>query len=511
MENFPLTQALLSGNIHSLPDSIQFLLSRTGLIHMFSSAGLHLACAMIYARGLNYLVLRKVKSPKLKPWARASFHLFIVTLLGLFSNWSSPMVRAFSYLVLRELAIALEIRASKTRIFLFSLGFSLFFGSTGFLSFLLSAVGMASIIYSPRLNWITLALAPWLATSPLIIYFFGSFSLAAPLWNLLFGVPLMILLLPLILVGFLANFAHIPILAIPERILASICEFLFQVDKIWPNAIWVNVSQWLMTSSFFLFLYIVYQKSRSYFVFFLAPLLFLLPQKSLIIFDVGQGDSILFHGEKKILFDTGPLPWKHKIPPILNQLERQGIGQLDEILITHPDLDHRGGLPALLLRHQLHGGIWIREESLSEKGTDAILLGAERVNVPVNFLPSTWHQENVTCWTSPPINRNNLCPLCLITLRKGKRALLTGDMDEKAEQWFIANLLPFPTADIVKIAHHGSRFSSSEEFLRASNAGTAVISVGKNRYGHPSVEAMERIYENKMKLYRTDEYGTLQF
>ena len=89
---------------------------------------------------------------------------------------------------------------------------------------------------------------------------------------------------------------------------------------------------------------------------------------------------------------------------------------------------------------------------------------------------------------------------------KGKKALFTGDITNKVEETLINE---FPSIDILKVAHHGSRYSTSSSFLDAINPKYAIICTGKNTYGHPSMDVIERLEDNNCQIYRTDVDGNI--
>ena len=148
------------------------------------------------------------------------------------------------------------------------------------------------------------------------------------------------------------------------------------------------------------------------------------PLPSLSVLDVGQGDGILLRpqGNALLLEDTGP-PGKHGIEaPVCRSLERLGIGELDDVLLSHFDLDHRGGLSSLLARHRLRGALWFREEDLSAKNHEAVLAEAERAGVPVRFLNEVNTPEGLLCRLAPFRDGNDSSPLCRAELdRKSTR------------------------------------------------------------------------------------------
>ncbi len=185
------------------------------------------------------------------------------------------------------------------------------------------------------------------------------------------------------------------------------------------------------------------------------------------------------------------------------------MGELEHVALSHFDLDHRGGLNSLLIRHAVTGNLWIPESALGSKGAEAVLESAERAGVPLRFITNEAAPPGWRCWLSPFRSGNDVSPLCRAATPKGESVLLTGDMSAESEEWFLSALRPFPKAEVLKVAHHGSRSSSSSRFLAASGASLALIGVGKNRYGHPTQEALSRIKASGMKVRRTDREGTL--
>jgi len=129
--------------------------------------------------------------------------------------------------------------------------------------------------------------------------------------------------------------------------------------------------------------------------------------------------------------------------------------------------------------------------------------------VPLRF--DTEHpREDLRCWLPPATGSNESSAVCHAKLADGKTIYLTGDAGFPSERWLLAQG-PLPAADFLKVAHHGSRFSSGLEFLRATHARTALISVGKNRYGHPTAAALDRLREAGMDVHRTDIEGNVSF
>ncbi len=501
-----LVQALLLGRLEGLPEEVIFLYARTGMIHLFSASGFHMAAALQLSWACQWILQ---KFWKRLPWLEFLLAISFMAFLGYATDWSSPMVRAFAFSSILALARLWEIRASRDWVFLLSLLCSALLGRGSLLSFFLSALGMAGILYvQPRNLW-TLALAPWAATLPLTIWHFHLFSLSAPLWNLLLGTLISWTVLPLALLQL-----FLQTLGLGSAYLAAACNGLMvfftsvleEGDAWLGGSYWVNPLPWIICSG--LFLAGLYKKRKVLWPCALVlPLLW--PEPRLAMLDVGQGDALFFRtaGGGRMLMDVGPPPRPGRVARASQQLEKMGIAGIDHLLLSHLDLDHRGGLSSLLARHRV-GTLWLREEVLPQAGN--ILLEAEAAKVPIRFFPET--PPGLQCWLAPFGSANDSSPLCLADLKRGDRLLLTGDMSATTENYFLSTLRPFPHARFLKVAHHGSKGSSLPTFLAAARAEWALVSAGrKNRYRHPAQETLTRLKQTGLRVSRTDLEGSVLF
>ncbi len=228
--------------------------------------------------------------------------------------------------------------------------------------------------------------------------------------------------------------------------------------------------------------------------------------------DVGQGDSELVRTNGvDILIDGGP-PNGRALAELAGALPR-GDRYIDLVILSHPQLDHFGGLIEVLERYKVGAFIWNGAAAESEafadlkntllkNGIPEIILGAgDRIRMNGSeFVVVSPDSELLKV---KDVNDTSI----VLELKSGKsRTLFTGDAGAA-----VLDKLRIGDIDILKVAHHGSRFSSSAEFLAAVKPEAAVIEVGKNSYGHPTFEALEALANAGAQIFRTDSDGTLKF
>jgi beta-lactamase superfamily II metal-dependent hydrolase len=234
--------------------------------------------------------------------------------------------------------------------------------------------------------------------------------------------------------------------------------------------------------------------------------------------DVGQGDCILIRtpDARGILVDAGD---ESTADEVVRYLKDQGVNQIDLLVITHPHGDHIGGLPAVLEAFGVsrvldaghaHGSQTYRSVlSTIEARRIDYKLASDFRNPPVC--------EGVTfevLWPPPeygPEGDEGLNDGSIVLRVKygGVAVLLAGDIQSDAEGKLLASGQDLRSA-ILKVAHHGSDSSTSNEFVQAVTPAYAVISVGAdNPYGHPSKTILERLAAIGATVYRTDEQGTI--
>lgn len=240
----------------------------------------------------------------------------------------------------------------------------------------------------------------------------------------------------------------------------------------------------------------------------------------IVFFDVGQGNSVFIEAlnSNQILIDGGPgSQVLNKLGQAMPFFDRD----IDVVILTHPDADHLNGLVDVLKKYDVGEiiepcivdssaayGEWnklIEEKKIHRtcaKFGQKIKLAE---NIEFNILYPLQSLEGAS------LKNTNDASMVMIFCYGQARILLTGDAEEKTEYQLINSSIDLK-AQILQIGHHGSKSSTSENFLKAVNPGITIIQVGKNnRYGHPSQEVLSRLKNISAKIFRTDLDGDVKF
>ena len=252
-----------------------------------------------------------------------------------------------------------------------------------------------------------------------------------------------------------------------------------------------------------------------------------------VVLDVGQGDGIFMKGPNggTYLVDGGSSDVKkvgqYRLEPFLKS---QGVGTLDYVLISHGDSDHMNGVVELIERQDI--GVKIRtlvlpvqevwDEALEELAKKAQSFGIRVVTIEAEesiregemtltcIQPGNMEMETAD---STELQSGNAASMVLAVQYGEFDMLLTGDVEEEGEEQLTKRLEEQYQNDVwevLKVAHHGSKNSSTEEFLGQVRSVYALISAGQeNRYGHPHQETIERLADVGSKIYSTQENGAI--
>lgn len=230
--------------------------------------------------------------------------------------------------------------------------------------------------------------------------------------------------------------------------------------------------------------------------------------------DVGQGDAILIEaGDDSMLIDAGE---NNKGSVVVDYLQQCNITDLDYVIGTHPHSDHIGGLDTVLESIPVETVIMPYVSHTTKTYEDVLDVMEEKnlkITKPVVGNSYELGPAEFTIIAPNSSSYEDLNDYSVgIKLTYGSNSfLLTGDASSLSEEEMLQNGIDL-SADVLKLAHHGSAYSSSESFLDAVNPTYAVACVGAdNDYGHPNPKTLQAVKERDIKLYRTDKQGTVVF
>lgn len=234
--------------------------------------------------------------------------------------------------------------------------------------------------------------------------------------------------------------------------------------------------------------------------------------------DVGQGDAVFIEapGGNQMLIDGGPnksvLRELSKVMPFYDR-------SIDAVLMTHPDADHIGGLPDVMDRYEvgllLESGVESDSAVYEETELKIERLKIKRLEVRRGMivdLGQGTYLEILFPDRDPQGMETNAASIVARLVYGQSEFLLTGDSPQSIENYLVDAEGAFLQSDVLKVGHHGSKTSSSAEFVSAVSPEYAVISVGEdNRYGHPNQETLDVLSNINIKILRTDEQGRIVF
>jgi len=394
------------------------------------------------------------------------------------------------------------------------------------------------------------AVAEMVMVLPMAVYFHRATMFAVPT-NML-SVPLVAVLAPIAVITFCASLLSPWVAMLPGAatglLLHGVAGVIGRVSAVRAADLRVPAPVWwvaLLAIVTWAFCCWAVRRSRAWAwaavaVLPLVPLMVLWPEPVVVspgmmevtAIDVGQGDSLFIvgpDGSTMLLDAGGPVGG---VTEAAEATSRFDIGEevvspylwsrrfrrLDVLALSHAHSDHMGGMPAVM-RNFRPRELWVSIDPNSE-AYRALLSEAKDLGVQIRHFYAgnqlAWGGTQVTIlapetgYNNPrePVNNDSL----VMRMQYGKSSvLLEGDAEAPSEREMLAHGR-VAAVTLLKVGHHGSRTSTTQEFLDAAAPKDAVVSVGRgNTFGHPRYEVIERIAEARTKLYRTDQFGLTTF
>ena len=528
--------ALAIGDQKAIPDHLWPVFNRLGITHLVALSGMHVTLLGAILGGLAGSLWRQFPSLMLRcPAQRITLWVGAWGTLGyaLLSGFAIPAQRTVLMVWLAVLAMTLGRQLAARRVLLLALFGVLLFDpwAVKAVGFWLSFAVVAALLWlgdpagaphglGQRLTfwcvaWGRTQWAATLAALPILLALFQQVSLVSPLANLLAIPVISALVTPLALLGMLLP--GWPLLSLAHALLGFLFEVLFRFAD-WPMwqspvaPVWVQVLSGLGVA---LCLLPRGVGIRWLGALFMLPLLFWVPERlshgavRVTVLDVGQGLATLIQTRSHALvYDPGPRYSRDSDAAeriVLPALRGLGITGLDGLVVTHQDSDHAGGTAALLAAVPV-GRILSSVPGLPGERCEA---GQHWEWDGVDF--AVLHPPVRNSTVNPPVRPKSNAQSCVLRVSVGTQAmLLTSDIEaaeETALRHGAAAQLP---ANVLLVPHHGSKTSSTAEFLAAVGAEEVIIPVGfRNRYGHPRADVLARHHAQGSRLWRTDLDGAV--
>ena len=525
-KSFPYISSLVFGNNNYLDEDVLVSYRENGISHLFAISGLHISVfIMIISVFLDKIRVNNI----IKSFILILFLLFYMFL----TNFSMSVLRAgiFTILLIINKIFKLEIPSVNLLLLAFviivfnnplnlnNVGFQYSFLVTLFLIIFSDLFNGKGKIYSLFI----VSFMAFLVSYPITVNNFNQVNFLSVIYNMFFVPYVSFLLLPFTLLCYIFPCLDSCLYFFIQK-LENASHFLNSISIFKVSMCKMNV---LMIVSYFAIicrLFFKWSKCKIKYLFLLVLFLILhyfMPFKNndyVMFFDVGQGDSALVSVNKKItLIDTGGLvmysdkEYTYKLSKnrILPYLKANGIRKIDNLVLTHGDADHMKEAYYLVDNFKVekvvfNGGEYselelelislLKEKDIAyEKAPDVLKMGEYKLQ----FLNTSIYD-----------NENDNSNVIYLEFNKYK-FLFMGDAGVEKEK-DILEKYNLKDIDVLKVGHHGSKTSSSKEFIKEVNPKYSIISAGKNnRYGHPNKEALDNLKNSK--IYRTDQDGSIMF
>lgn len=541
-------QTMLLGEKGGMEKELKELYQKNGIAHILAISGLHIS---LIGTGL-YLMLRKCGIPMK---AAAVISAGIIFLYGAMTGFSVSAVRAVCMFLLQMLSILFErtydmLTAAAVAAVLILLKQPLYLNHSGFLFSFGCVLGIGLILplltngnkeMPEAAKGLLSGIGMAVITLPVYLWFYYQFPvysvflnfLVIPLMSLLMAAGLLFLVCQIFLPPAAVPFAFFikGVLMVYEKA-CGICEAL-------PGNLFTpgKPESWQMVFYLLMLVFLIIMKEKlklavRWAVVFLGVLVLIMrPGKGfqMVFLDVGQGDCIYIENENKsrYLVDGGSSSvgsvGKYRIIPFLKS---QGASYLDAVFVTHPDEDHCNGIKELLEEGEGQG-ITVRHLVLPDISENArnenyleLVKASEEARIPVSYISRGQMIKSgnlsIKClhpsaeYTSGEPNEYSIV---LGLIWRDFSAILTGDVEENGERQLIQKLEETPDfkeITVLKVAHHGSKYSTDDDFLQVVHPYFSVISAGRNnKYGHPHRELLQRLEKEGSLVYETSKSGAV--
>lgn len=532
-----LLNGIVLGDASSISKDIEESFRATGLTHVVAASGMNIALIVAALWPLLRLL-------RLRLGVQIAILIALAGAYTIVAGMAASITRAFimaaialiAWLLGREkvglnsLSLAALILLIINPFALYDIGFQLSFASTASLIMLSGPLERAMGDMPKFLReGLGVTVAAQLGVLPIIVFYFGQISVISLVANIVvtpLAAPALIIGMVVLPALALSAKLAMPLYALLKVILKLMIVASFYLSKT-PGAylsvaqpsMYLTIAAYVVIAVLGIYLHKIRVKFRVIHVAMLlvvvtgASILWQInqslvsPRLEIIFIDVGQGDCALIRtptGEN-VLIDSGP---DERL--IKRKLETRGVKKIDALLISHAHADHMAGVEEIIDRFAV-GRIMYPPTTRKAEICKGLFILAKKKGIKCTPVESgdkaRLGKLELTALCSAASEEGNDESAVLMASYGRFKVLFTGDASEELESRLIEAGEELD-ADVLKVGHHGSGSSSSDDFLSKVSPEISVISVGKgNMYGHPSGEAIARLRSAGSKIYRTDKNG----
>lgn len=542
-----IIMAMILGEKAYMDEDIKELYQENGIAHILAVSGLHMSLI-----GMGFFnLLRKLKRSLVLSVLLSSFLICCysyITGFGISAERAMIMLLMYlaakligcTYDIISAVSLATIIILFKQPLVLFQAGFLLSFGAIFAIAFIypifikLLDREKHKKLY-PLMNSFMLSLSIQMVTIPIVLHFYFIIPIYGIFLNLII-LPLMTLTASGAVIAGIVGFINLPLgwfISGGTYYILKFYELLcIYAGKLPYHQVVLgrpDKSQILLYYIFLAIIIIISLILKKKTLLFLLALTVIILKKGkpegveVAFLDVGQGDSIYVRNcyGTSFLFDGGSLDvlnvGKYRLKPFLLS---QGIRKIDYVFISHTDLDHISGIIELMEYKMVSSLVLPKIEYKDEKyvqleciannlGISLLYFNKGSKLYENEFLIECYHPEKGMDFVD-----TNAVSMILEISFGSFSMMLTGDADKKAEidavRYRIDNMAKNNRVTVLKASHHGSNYSSIDEFISNINPLYTIISCGRyNSYGHPGINAIERLKSAGSSIYLTADYGAV--
>lgn len=516
------------GNTSLLEQDTKESFQNNGISHLFAVSGMHIT---LISTLLMYLLKKITKNHDIS----YIITIFILLFYTFITNFSSSILRAFLLFLLIYINKKFKFNLKTIEIIMLILLILLMYNpfyiySIGFkFTFIISII---LILFSKKINnfknyfskLLMTSLISFFVSLPIVINNFFEINLISPLLNLIFVPFISIIIFPFSLISLIFPFL--------DNIFYIIVKFMENISIYINNTLSINIiigkMNLIMIVIYYLLTLICLNKVLVKKYIYVLPIITLILiysninyfNKNLIVtmLDVGQGDSLMIafpNNKSNILIDTGGIVnftktnYEISTSTIIPYLKSIGIKKINYLVLTHGDFDHMGEAVNLVNGFKVEQVVFNCGEFNDLEKELIKVLNQKKIKYYSCVKELNIDNNKLYFLQTKKYDNENDNSNVIYTELNGYKFMFMGDAGVDKEK-DILDKYNLSNVDVLKVGHHGSKTSSSKEFIDEINPKYGIISVGKNnRYGHPNKEVLNNL-ENS-KIYRTDQDGSIMF